>query len=672
MIRNKNIQDIISRGYDELSIVDKRIAYSLFQKERDTLGVDIYHKLKKYIFKMEPPTPEEFLDPRNGWLPKKVIDEIWPHVKEDFLDILYNNKKYFQIVQYGATRLGKSFLARLLVIYTIVFIHCLREPALFYGLSSNTPLGIYFLSFKFDKTRQLYLQHIYKYLESSERFKKLKYKDKVKEEQYRIGNDIITYSEPALVGEITLASDLQIILGNDDPNEVIGADILQTYISEINFFIEKAGATEDKIYQLYTDIYDRIEATTGQDFLTYVYLDSSANYEDSLIERNIINKIQYEENTFFRWRSRWEARPNKFPKWRRTGETFKVITGNGDTPAKIVDNEADLEGVPKDLVDEVPIDAKKNYEKNLLQSIKNIGGKPTSNESKFIQNRSTIDNIWFTTLFNIEGGIVAEAEKDPKNLIWDKVEGIFFNKVNDKHILYRAPSEPRVIALDTAFSTKGDIYGLGMGHLEWSERAKKKIVVMDFCFPLFPGKEGINLTAVKDFIIDLKTKGGVNIHLVVSDSFQSQQMLQDLERAKIDTKKQSVDKELEPYQRTLTAMIGKAVKVGRNIFLKNNLGCLERKRDKKDKEKIDHSKGSTNNKYNGDWVNSVCGINGKDCSDVFANTVFTLFESTLHPSVVFETENKKFSTNKIDQKEMIDIAFKKLCRSVSLSNITNK
>ena len=88
----------------------------------------------------------------------------------------------------------------------------------------------------------------------SERFKMVKFQDQVREEQNRIGLDYIVYSKASKVGEITLDSGLNLILSNDDPMGLLGADILQMYVTEISFFIRKAGATEEKIYQLYFEV----------------------------------------------------------------------------------------------------------------------------------------------------------------------------------------------------------------------------------------------------------------------------------------------------------------------------------------------------------------------------------------------------------------------------------
>jgi hypothetical protein len=681
------LQDFIDKNYNELSIEKRQILYDAFKNPETRKELE--GSLSSIIFKKRPPTGEEFLDPINQWLPLNVVSSIYPHIREDFLKIIDGKKDYFQLCFYGATRIGKTFLARLLIMYTVVFIHHLREPALYYGLSPLTDLCIYFISFKFEKTRQLYLQPLYKILEKSKRFVKVKIRDQVAREQAKYGCEKIVYSESALVGEITLASGLQFLLGNDSPNEIIGADIIQAYISEIAFFIEEAGATEEKIFQLYTDALDRIKATVGADYLTHVFLDSSANYADSLIENYIIKTLQFEDDVYFKWRSRWEAVPQKFKKWfhsqeelkaqkipeeqldellYKQGKMFKVITGNADIPAKFVTSEQDIVGIPKDLIAYIPIDVKKEFSRGanaLVKSIKDIAGKPTSNESKFIQSQSIIDGLFSCTyLRNIEGGLVANAADSPQQLLYNKVEKLLFTKYNiNSTVLYRAPREPRIIALDSAHSVKGDLYGFCMGHGEWSRLLETTMVIIDLCFPVLPGDDGINLAALEAFVIDLKTIGDVPITRVNMDTFQSQQTKQNLKRVNIDAQILSVDTSLNPYMSLLTMLLSGTIKAGKNIFLKNNLTSLERIRKENGKEMIDHKKGVTYNSYSGDWENSKAGINAKDTSDPLASVAHTIISSDIIPTTIFEDENRRFTKEPEFQKILLQNAFKYINRA---------
>jgi hypothetical protein len=203
-----------------------------------------------------------------------------------------------------------------------------------------------------------------------------------------------------------------------------------------------------------------------------------------------------------------------------------------------------------------------------------------------------------------------------------------------KQGFFRITTDMRVQVVLVAF-------GFVMGHPEWSREKECTVVVMDLCFPIMPGEEGISLTAVEQFIIDLKDIGNIPIISVTADSFNSRQTIQNLKRANIETEILSVDDSLNPYQELLSAMITESVKVGKNVFLKNNISCLERKRTDRGKEKIDHPRGITHHQYYGDWEKSKCGINEKDVSDTLASVVYKILSSKIQPVTIYEDENNK-------------------------------
>ena len=658
-MQNEELQKLIDEKYDALSLEEKRQLYDIYSDSNLDMG-SLAQKAKLLIFKELPPTGAEFLDPENGWLPKSVTDSIFPHVRQDFLNIVDGNKNYFQLCFYGATRLGKTYFANLMIIYSIIFIHHLREPALYYGLSPLTDLCIYFISFSFSKTQQLYLKPIYKILEKSKKFIQIKFQDKVKEEQQKYGCDKIVYSKAATVGEITLASGLQLLLGNDDPTQIIGANIWQCYISEIAFFCERAGASEEEIFRLYSDAYSRIRATVGKDYLTFIFLDSSANHTDSIIENHIIKNLQFSPDTYFTWRNQWECNPKSFPIWKETGKTFKVITGNNSIPARMVTFNGQLEGVPPDLIIDVPIDVKKEFETNLAKQIKDIAGRPTNNESKFIQQASFINNIFDNpVLKNIICHLKCDANDRPEQLIWNQLSDQFFKKSFDgKYYFYRAPKEARMIGLDLGYSLTGDATGLCMLHKEWSKVHKEVIYVIDFCFGIVAREKSVNLEAISQFVYDLQVFGNTYIKSCYIDTFQSELIKQNLERRNISTIKQSVDRELTPYQYMLTCMANGLIKAGQNIYLKNNLYCLQIVKNDNGKEKIDHPKGTVIHDYNGDWETSQVGINAKDISDAVCQALWGAKNIDYIPSCCYEDENDRLIGKSETQQNSIKDAVK--------------
>jgi hypothetical protein len=657
---------LLDTAYNELKMNDRKELYDTYLSPN--ILQETKKNLEKILFYKKPPTPEEFLDPKNGWLPKDTPETMYPWVRQEFLNILNPDPTKPIIVEYGCTRSGKTYLAVHLMIYVMVYFHHLREPALFFGKSSITELAMYIISFDYDKTKELYLNKIWKILRKSKKFIKLKYKDKVYEEQEKLGRDVIVYSTAATTGEITLASGLQLQLGNDEALTFVGADIVVAFVSELNWWIETDGATEEQIYRLYSDLRERIKATVGYQYLSFMYLDSSANIKDSLIEKHILEELQYRDYVHFTWMQRWNAIPatdkDAPVKWLETGETFKVITGAGNINAKFDAKEKDLENIPTDLIIDVPIDYYDSFKDNLLKSIKDIAGIPTVSENKFITDMLLITDIFDNeALLNIEGSIKSDASEKPEGLLWNVLKDTFFSKTIDgRYKIKRAPNELRYLGIDNSFSSKGNLMGLSLIHKEWSREKNGNIYVADFTMALSPGEKGVSLDAPVWLILDMIAYGSVMIYGIASDSMAAYAgQKQVLNRNNIEMNLQTTDKDLNLYQYFYSCLSNRIVKSGRNIFLKNNLNSLIVTKSDKGKPKIDHIHGIEENKYQGDFEHSRCGVNAKDVSDSLAQAVYLAYSHNDYiPSTNYEEENKRLSSRPEDVQVNVKNAFKQL------------
>jgi len=648
----------LAADFNKLSAVEQ-------QAVKEILGGNtaLLRQLQGHTFRKPPPSPEEFLDPRNGWLPEGVANKLFAHVKEDFCNIL--SGKYSQVALYGAVRMGKSVGSVLLMAYVIVYMHHLTSMAGAYNLISTSALSIYLMSFKYEKVYELYIQPLFEILEQSPRFQKTHFRDNVREEQEAAGDDIIVYSEAARVGEITLASGLQLVTGNDDALSIIGANIICAFISEIGFFIEKAGATEEQIFRIYTDTVSRIRGTVGNNYLAFTLLDTSANLAESQIEQHIISKMQYRPEVYFRWRKQWDAPElceKFFPAYHKdNSQVFHVCVGDGETPARILEPGEEHNYAPG-LVVSPPIDVKQAFEDNLLKSIKDIAGQPATSESKFLQQRSLIASIFDPTLPNVEASVVADSKSIPEDLIWNAVSHLFFSKGNGVDLsLIRAPSAPRYIGVDLATSVRGDVAGIAMAHEEQMEDGTAT-TIFDFAFAVAPGPNGINLEAIQMFIRDLRDKGRVHIEQVSVDQYQSANLIQYLVRNDINAVRSSVDIDIQPYTQLYSRMLSGRLKVGPNVFVRNNLDSLYRTRakNKRGPEKIDHSKGMRVNDYRGDFENSKCGVHAKDVSDAMAHAAFSIHKVGYMPSVSYEQQQTRLAYKASGKKpDFADVDFRK-------------
>lgn len=606
-----------------------------------------YRKLRLTIFTHQPPTPEEFLDHRNGYISYHTEQGLYEHVRRDFLEAMSSNRNYPVISIYGSTRTGKSVLARLFILYTLIWVNYLRDPHLYFGINKMSKISLWLLSFKDDKTKELLLDPLLILLNDSEKFKYEHFEKSV----YRHGVSdagVIHFSEAGKFGAISTPN-LKIATGKD-PSDIVGSDIIAGVISELSFFKKYApGFTDETAKEVFTKLRARIKNTIGESrFPCWTYIDTSANDADSPLEHYILNDLATNPKLFFRHYCLWEVRPHLYPIWDvDRSKTFKICIGDGSHPAKILNDYREWNDYPKDLLLDVPIDLYDEFKNDLTNQIRDTAGRPTTSESKFIQNTRIIEEVFIPELKNEISGLICDAQSSPEKLISSKILHKYVIKFDHNSFWNRASNEIRYAGIDLAHAVKGDVQGLSIGHKEWSRDLKKIVYISDLTFPILSGDNGINIDAIGYFLKDLLEMGIVFQH-VVFDTFQSESMSQFLSRLKIPNSKQSVDRDIAPYMNFFSLLLGGQIKSGRNIFLKNNLNSLYRTTNDKGVEKIDHSKGTLTYNYNGDWDSSECGLFAKDVSDAFVNWVYSASQDNIIPSTCYEDENLRigrFETN---------------------------
>jgi len=623
-IELKDLEDLDNLENDELWYDDFIKKYGKYIDDVENLKRGIEENLfYDYYFYKRPPTPEEFLDYHNGWITKDLYKSLFESVKEDFINILNGN--YDTISIYGATRIGKSYLSRLLILYTIVYMNHIKRINELFSIAQGTKLKIYIMSFDFNKTNEIYVIPLQNLLETlQDRFVYVKRKDAIR---YFDGEKIY-WSKANLNKHIHIStSNIELLSGNADILNMLGSDLLQSYISEISFFVNKRGIKETEILDLYFKSLDRIKGTAENTFLSYVFLDTSANKEDSPIENYILKNLKDDKKTYFKWYKRWDIKEKvekECPIYSNTGKIFYLYLGDKDNdPFVSLEIKNTSKKLDPNRIIEVPIDYWDIFNKNLTNSIRDIAGYPTYTENRFINSDKVIEDIFDDHLWNIESSVILDLSSsiDLFSLIKDY---LFTKDIDGFYRLKDNPHLPRFIGLDLSKSAKGDLTGICMLYVIKENGLYKYIC--DFCFGIRGSTHGIDLEKIQNFIIDLYNIGKVNIFKVFSDMAYSEMIFQKLQKIGIKCETQSVVRNMEPYLYLSKKMYEGAIKVGRNIILKNNLKSLVEVN-----MKIDHTYGDIYYEYNGDWENSLCGINQKDVSDALCQAVYGAYRSDYNP-----------------------------------------
>ena len=517
-----------------------------------------------------------------------------------------------------------SSLSAILAIYIIIHLSYLRNPKMFFNLSEMGSLVIALMSFTQSKAKQLLLQPFYNLLKSSPMFDRVMREDRLASKQRELQNGHIAYTSAGRMGAFQFSKDIHITIASSR-QDLLGLNIILGIVSEISFWI-KTGISIDEIWGAFSDMRERVNSRFAHRYLSGVILDSSPlDLSLSPIDKWIYEgKAEQDPEVMVVHGKHWEVFPEKYPKWRKTGETIPVFRGDAGSPPMVLktDHEKNKYG-PEEIL-RFPIDTEQSLQNpgEMKKIVADLAGWPAGGIAKLIESKDDLERIFTDTLNNLYTSIDAPEGSNPENLIWNKVKDLFFIKIGKSYEFYRAPRAPRTLHMDLAES--GDMASIAMNHFEIDSNIEQNVIVNDFTIVISPKKSRINLDAICYFILDLKNKVHINFYKITADQYQSSALLQRLKRHGIDVDRLSIDRDVAPYRIVISWILNERVKVGRNIFLKNNFLSLQEIINEKGKKKIDHTNGNIVYEDGGDWNMSFMGINAKDASDAFTGSAYIL------------------------------------------------
>ena len=604
-------------------------------------------------YRIKPPTIEEFLTP--DWI-GDMANSLFPHAKKILTEFWQPNSPYRHLILASAIGLGKSTMSTVSSLYVTTSLWCMRNPNKFFKLAPSTALITALISFTMDKASQVLLQPFLQILRTAPKFRRVRLEEKLNITQ-QDDPEHVCWTTSSRMGVLQFYNNLHYIM-TSDPAGLLGLNLIQSIMSEISFFMEKGFSTE-YIWRIYQDSKARISARFGNRYYAGTILDSSPNDIDlSPIDKFIFSGEAAEnpENYIFTG-TQWDYRPELRPIWQKTGETFPVFRGSATRPAKVLIPE-EVSQYPEDEIYNVPIDLKQVFEENTLKNVKDYCGWPAGSKGVLVREERIIEEMFIPSLRNVYSFIRAPENMNPDHLIWNTVHKQFFNEYDKSYEFWRNPKEKRYHHM--YHSESGGFACIAMCHPETEGKGGKLLVVVDFCIPISPDKNRINLDAIRFFIRDLIEKGRINIAKVTFDQYQSSSTLQYLKRRDIPAEKLSVDASMDPYHLMISYMSSGKLKCGRNILLKNNIKSLQEVETIRGHKKIDHTRGKTIYVGNEDWNLSQLGKFAKDCSDAVCGSVWNCVQSFVGvPNYVWEEELMR-TTEKESKKIIVKRALEKI------------
>jgi hypothetical protein len=614
----------------------------LSQAAREDLLINTW----RINYREKPPTMKEFLT--QEWI-GPMADSIHPHIREILEDFWGLQSPYRHLVLGSAIGTGKSTAAAIHNLFVSVNLYLMRDPKRFFELAASTAIIQAFISFSMDKAAQLLLQPLIQILSTSPKFRRVKQEEHLKTQQAK-HPDVICWTTASKMGNLQFPGDIHYIIASG-PHQLLGLNMIQSTMSEINFFIDR-GFSPEYIWRIYQDSKSRIFSRFGNKQFCGTVLDSSPNDLDaSPIDKYVFTgEAQKDKENYVSIGSQWEMYekdPKKTklkalcPIYALTGETFPVFRGNSNLPPEIVHPD-NLHTYDESEIYHVPIDYRRDFEQATEKNVKDVCGWPANASGKLINSQARIEDIFTPQLKNLYSYIKVASTDPAKHLIWNQIKDKFFIQTGpNRWEFYRAPRARRWLHFDQAET--GDFAGIAMSHREYDLKNNEFIIVHDFTLAVTGGQSArINLDAFRTFPEDLRNLGKVDLQSVTFDRFQSSTTVQYLKEQGFNARQFSVDTSVDPYISYAALINIGNIKCGRNIFLKNNIKSLQEVKTTSGRRKIDHMIGKIVRDDGAHWFLSQMGLYAKDCSDCCAATAYLIVhEDEGTPQYVYDRELDK-------------------------------
>ena len=530
------------------------------------------------------------------------IFPFWVRVIED----IFNEDgglNYNIAVLGGAIGVGKSTVGVYLMIRFLYELSCYKNIHKHLGLSMDTS-ALVFLLFCITK-QQVKNTTFYKLRETIDNIPYFKEHFKRNE---RV-NDELRFPKNVLT------------LYGSGTGDALGLDVCCSLVDEANFFSDSSGNSTDmsEVSNLHRSLVARQTSRfmiKGKNRSLSIVV-SSSTYSTGFTEELKQRSLTDPSICYYRARL-WDVKPEEYSK-----ERFYVFCGNDKLDPFIIEDVMDFSArlnipvrhgmsieeaistLPNELrvlIDDVPLEFKRQYQVNLLKSIQDFSGFSIQSSGGLFNNRSVFlscidDSI--PILFTKNEFIIETQNNTPQNTIMYYMSGKPFQH----------PECMRYVHIDLSLSTDTTgiscCYSLGEKEVDG---IKHKLYFYDFCIRILPPPppKKISLSRVEEFIIYLRDKLHLTFGMISFDNFQSAGSIQHLQELGFPVRCQSVDRTDSAYLYFIDQMFLGTVKFNSQFAesIDHELFTLQHNREK---HKVDHPSGGTPAGFTKDLCDSVVG-----------------------------------------------------------------
>jgi hypothetical protein len=504
----------------------------------------------------------EVADIQYRWKPVGVVEfltspdylnkaeEIYPEVLKCAEEL--NSGGYVEACLTGGIGSAKTTLALYTTAYQLYLLSCLRSPQRLYGLDPSSEILFIFQSITKQLAEGVDYQRFRDMIQHSPYFTKYFPFDKGLESRMEFPNRI---SVVPVSGSATAA---------------IGSNVFGGVIDELNYMavVEKSKVSVDKgTYDQAIAVYNSISRRRKSRFMEagnlpgILCLVSSKKYPGQFTDLKM-EEAKRDKTIYVYDKCVWDIKPWAFKKgW------FHVFTGDLARKPRVLEENESVRDEDRGLVVAVPLEFREEFNKDIINALREIAGVSTLARYPFFVEVDRIDEAF---------------DKDRKSIFSQTtVDFVDARLVLDKSLFYR-PDLPRFVHMDLAI--RGDSAGLCIGTVvgfkEVMDGGSSVFLPqfhIDGTLEIRPPRNGeIIFSKIRKVLFTLR-KMGLNLRWATLDQFQSTDTQQILRQQGMLTGQQSMDlTPCRPYDTLKGAFYDSRISLPEHLKLRKELLSLEK------------------------------------------------------------------------------------------------
>lgn len=492
--------------------------------------------------------------------------EIYPEIMNNMIEV--NSGKYDEAVFTGAIGTAKTTMALWTNAYQLYKLSLMPDPQGAFGLDHSSEILFVFQSISASLAKAVDYSRFQALIHGSKYFTQIFPYNSEIESELRFPRRIIV--KPV----------------SGDASAAIGQNVFGGVIDEVNYMakvedskLSMDGGTYDQAVALYNSIARRRKSRFMKAGLLpgILCIVSSKRYPGQFTDvkeaeaRKEIKEKGFTK-TFIYDKRTWEV----LPKDRFSGEWFRVFIGDDSRQPRILDDGEVLPQLDDTLVMPVPLEYKNEFESDIMDALREIGGVSTLASHPFFTNREAVAAAF--------GKVESIVTRDTCDFVRTKL-GLLVDNIKNH-------DRQRWVHIDLALTS--DKAGMAMGYVDSFKQVDRgdghievmPNIIMDFTLRVQAPPSGeIQFEKLRRLLYMLRDEQQVNIRWVTCDGFQSADLLQILRTKGFACGQISMDKDDRAYSLAKGAFYDGRVAIPLDPHCQREFSQLE---VDVEKAKIDH------------------------------------------------------------------------------------